>query len=123
LSSIKSKKLLVFGTSWYFLVLLGTSWCSSCKKDVSKLVTFYDAWKQKGVEVIYISIDTDKTDYKNFPFKTDTTLKGWQSKSVKNYHVFATPTYFLLDKNLKIVLRPKSIDQTNNWINLNLKKQ
>ena len=111
LSSINSTKLLVFGASW----------CPKCKEDLLKLNDYYDAWKQKGVDIIYISMDTNKTDFentcKNVPWKTDCKFTGWNRPAVKNYRVFATPTYFLLDKNLKIVLRPKSVQQTNSWIN------
>jgi len=111
LSSIASAKLLVFGASW----------CSKCKEDALKLKAYYNSWKQKGVSVVYVSIDTDKTDfentYSNVPWKTDCDFKGWDSQVVKNYHVFATPTYFMLDKDLKIILRPKSVEQANSWIN------
>tara|TARA_R110001606_G_scaffold399277_1_gene583353 strand:+ start:12043 stop:13386 length:1344 start_codon:yes stop_codon:yes gene_type:complete len=114
LSDIKLIKLLVFGASW----------CSKCKEDIIKLSNNYDAWKEKGVEVVYISIDTNKTDfentYKNVPWKTDCQFKAWDTKAVKEYHVFATPTYFLLDKDLKIILRPNSVEQTNSWINSNI---
>jgi thiol-disulfide isomerase/thioredoxin len=117
LSNIAATKLLVFGSSL----------CSNCKQDVLKLSKYHQSWKQKGVKVVYISIDTNKTDFENyykiFPWKTDTTYKGWESTSVKDYHVFATPTYFLLDEKLKILLRPKSIEQTDRWINLNKKNE
>ena len=114
LSDIKSIKLLVFGASW----------CPKCKEDIIKLYNNYSAWKQKRVEVVYLSIDTNKTDfeniYKNVPWKTDCQFKGWDTKAVKEYHVFATPTYFLLDKDLKIILRPNSVEQTNSWISSNI---
>uniref|UniRef100_UPI004047333F TlpA family protein disulfide reductase n=1 Tax=Mariniflexile sp. TaxID=1979402 RepID=UPI004047333F len=111
LSSIISTKLLVFGASW----------CPKCEEDLSKLSNYYTDWKQKGVDVIYISIDTNKADfentYKNVPWKTDCDFMGWNTQAVKDYHVFATPAYFLLDKDLKIMLRPNSVEQTNNWLN------
>lgn len=111
LSSIASTKLLVFGASW----------CPKCKEDTLKLKTYYTFWKQKGIDIVYVSIDTDKIEfekaYNKFPWKTDCDFKGSDGEGAKNYHVFATPTYFLLDKDLKIVLRPKSIEQINSWIN------
>lgn len=36
--------------------------------------------------------------YQKFPWKTNTAFKGFHSKSVNDYHVFATPTYVLLYK-------------------------
>lgn len=111
LSEINTNKLLFFGASW----------CSKCKEEALKLNTYYNTWKEKRVEVIYISIDTDKaafeSAYKNAPWKTDCNFMGWNTQAIKDYHVFATPTYFLLDKDLKILLRPNSIEQTNSWLN------
>lgn len=117
LSDITIKKLLVFGASM----------CSKCKAEALKLNTYYHAWKEKGLEVVYVSIDTYKTDfesaYKNVPWKMYCNFKGWDTQAVKAYHVFATPTYFLLDSDLKIILRPNSIEQVNSWVNskLNIK--
>ncbi|MEP5338753.1 MAG: thioredoxin-like domain-containing protein [Algibacter sp.] len=110
LSDIAFTKLLVFGGSW----------CPKCKEDLFKLKEYYNAWKGKGVDIVYISIDTDKTDFKNtynnVPWKTDCKFMGWDTPAVKDYHVFATPTYFLLDEDLKIMLRPKSVEQVNSWV-------
>jgi thiol-disulfide isomerase/thioredoxin len=111
LSDIQSNKLLIFGASW----------CSKCKEESVKLNDYYSSWKEKGFEVIYVSIDTDKVAfenaYKNKPWKTDCNFMGWDNQAIKDYHIFATPTYFLLDKDLKIILRPNSIEQTNSWLN------
>ena len=105
-------------------MVFGASWCPKCEEEAIKLNEYYNAWKEKDVEVIYMSIDTDKADfesaYKNMPWKTDCSFMGWESQAVKDYHVFATPTYFLLDKDLKIVLRPNSIEQTHSWLNLKI---
>ncbi len=69
-----------------------------------------------------MSIDTNKSDfdkaYKNVPWKMVCDFKSWDSQAAKDYHVFATPTYFLLDNDLKIMLRPNSVKQTNSWLNL-----
>ncbi|MGC1204005.1 MAG: thioredoxin-like domain-containing protein [Flavobacteriaceae bacterium] len=115
LSSITATKLLIFGASW----------CPKCKEETLKLNTYYHAWKEKGIEVVYISIDTEKAHfdnaYKNTPWKTDCTFKGWNTQAVKDYHVFATPTYFVLDSDLKIVLRPNSIEQVHSWVNSKFK--
>lgn len=111
LSESKSTKLLVFGASW----------CPKCMDELLKLKAYYNTWIQRGIDVVYVSIDTDKIEYesayKDIPRKMHCDFKEWETKTIKDYHVFATPTYFLLDKDLKIVLRPKSIEQTNSWLN------
>ncbi|MBL4605464.1 MAG: thioredoxin family protein [Flavobacteriaceae bacterium] len=110
LGTLKTNKLLVFGASE----------CPGCKSDVLKLLGYYDGWKAKGIEIVYVSIDTNKTTYeaayKNAPWQMYCDFKGWKTKAAKEYHLFATPTYFLLDANNTIVLRPRSVDHANAWI-------
>ncbi|QTD36767.1 thioredoxin family protein [Polaribacter batillariae] len=115
LSDIKKPVLLVFGASW----------CSHCKKEALELLKYYDTWKtQKKLEVVYISLDTDqtafKTAYQNVPWQTYCDYKGWETQAAKKYYVNATPTYFLLDKDMKILVHPRSLAQVDAWINYKL---
>jgi thiol-disulfide isomerase/thioredoxin len=114
LSDIKTTKLVVFGASW----------CPTCKTDGIELLKQYDAWKTKGIELIYISIDTDKaafeTAYKNAPWQTYCDFDGWGTKPAKDYYVSGTPTYFLLDAYNKILVRPNSVAHANAWIDRQL---
>ena len=115
LSAIKKPVLLVFGASW----------CPHCKDEALELLKYYDAWKtSKQVEVVYISIDTDevayKTAYQNAPWQQFCDYKGWETQAAKDYFVNATPTYILLDKDLKILEHPISIGQVDAWVNYRL---
>ena len=115
LSDIKKPVLLVFGASW----------CPLCKTEALELLKYYDAWKsKKDVEVVYISIDTDKeaykTAYQNTPWQSYCDYKGWDTKAAKDYFVYATPTYILLDKDMKILVHPSSIGQVDAWVNYKL---
>jgi thiol-disulfide isomerase/thioredoxin len=105
----------------YKLVVFGASWCENCQKDYPSLVGRYKRLKEEyNIECVYISIDTEKTTYEDFyseaPFITYCDLKGWQSQAVKDYYVFATPTYFLLDTNLKILAKIKSPEELDNHV-------
>ena len=55
--------------------------------------------------MVYISIDTDKTAFDNYykvaPFITYCDAKGWETQAAKDYYVFGTPSYFLLDSLLE----------------------
>jgi len=115
LSDIKKPVLLVFGVSD----------CGPCKKEAIELLKYYDAWKtKKDVEVVYISIDTDKeaykTAYQNAPWQSYCDYKGWDTQAAKDYFVYATPTYILLDKYMKILVHPSSIGQVDAWVNYKL---
>jgi thiol-disulfide isomerase/thioredoxin len=105
----------------YKLVVFGASWCPSCQTDFPKWKENYAALKEKyDLEIVYISIDTDKSAfdeyYKEAPFITFCDYKGWETQAAKAYYVFATPTYFLLDKNLKIVAKLNSPNHLQAWL-------
>ena len=90
------------------------------------LVGTYKRLKEKyDLEVVYVSIDTDKNAfeeyYKEAPFITYCDTKGWETKAVKDYHIFATPSYILLDNNLKIlakIIAPEQLEEVLTNINL-----
>ena len=101
-------------------MVFGASECPACKDAALELLTHYSAWKTKKVEIIYISIDTDKaafeTAFKNAPWQTFCDFKGWDTAAAKAYCISGTPTYFLLDENNKILVHPNSVGHANAWI-------
>jgi len=105
--------------SSYKVVIFGASWCPKCAEELTQLLPLYEKWKSKGVEVVFISLDTDKAVFKNFtsifPFISMCDYKKWGTQVVKDYYVFATPTLFILDKDQKIILRPNSVKQIDAW--------
>lgn len=112
--------------SAYKVVIFGASWCPKCAEELSQLLPLYEKWKLKGVEVVFISLDTDKTIFKSFssrfPFVSMCDYKKWNTEAVNDYYVFATPTLFMMDKDLKIILRPNSVKQIDAWVDFYLKE-
>jgi thiol-disulfide isomerase/thioredoxin len=110
--------------SAYKVVIFGASWCPTCAEEISQLLPLYQKWKSKGVEVVFVSLDTDKALFNSFssifPFISMCDYKKWGSKIVKDYYVFASPTMFLLDKNQKIVLRPNSVKHIDAWVDYSI---
>ena len=106
--------------SSYTVVVFGASWCPKCTEELPKIVNLYQKWKAQGVEVVFISLDEDKSAYKdfvkNFPFISTCDYQKWDSKIVKDYYVFGTPTMYLLDKKREILLRPNSVNQMDAWV-------
>jgi thiol-disulfide isomerase/thioredoxin len=111
LSDLKSK---------YTVVVFGASWCPKCKEELPEIALEYSKWKTNGVEVVFISLDEEKEMYnafvKDFPFISTCDFKKWQGQIVNDYHVFGTPTMFLLDEKRKILLRPNSVKQMDAWV-------
>jgi alkyl hydroperoxide reductase subunit AhpC len=91
-----------------------------CPQEFSAIKSVYDKWRKHGVEVVYVSLDENRTDFERststYPFISFSDFKGWQTRAAKDYHVFATPTLFLLDHKLEILLRPHSVRQVDAWV-------
>ena len=106
--------------SKYTVVVFGASWCPKCKEELPEIARQYGKWKTNGVEVVFVSLDEDKATYNvfinDFPFITTCDFKKWEGQIVKDYHVFSTPTMFLLDQKRKILLRPNSVKQMDAWV-------
>ena len=106
--------------SSYTVVVFGASWCPKCTEELPKIVNLYQKWKAQGVDVVFVSLDEDKIAYKdfvkNFPFISTCDYQKWNSKIVKDYYVFGTPTMYLLDNNREILLRPNSVNQMDAWV-------
>ena len=105
----------------YKLIVFGASWCPNCQEEYPKLKESYAAYHLiKDFEVLYISIDTDALEYRNFykdaPFVTFCDTKGWETAAAKDYYVAATPTLYVLDRDNKIVLKPHSIADFESWV-------
>jgi thiol-disulfide isomerase/thioredoxin len=104
----------------YKVVVFGAGWCPKCVEELSQIPQLYGKWKSKGVEVVFVSLDTDKDIYerfvKVFPFISMCDYKKWETQAALDYYVFATPTFFLLDSDQKIILRPNSVGQIDAWV-------
>jgi thiol-disulfide isomerase/thioredoxin len=109
----------------YTVVLFGASWCPNCVEEINQLLPLYEKWKTKGLEIVFVSLDTDKESYKKYteklPFLSFCDYKKWDTKPAQDFAVFASPTFFLLDNNRKIILRPNSVKHLDTWIEFNIK--
>jgi len=104
----------------YTLVVFGASWCPKCMEELPKIIQNYVKWRNLGVEVVYISLDTEQPAFEQsigvYPFLTYCDYKKWESPVVQDYYVFATPTMYLLDEKREILLRPNSVKQMDAWV-------
>lgn len=111
LSDIKSK---------YKLLVFGASWCPACPTELAQIAYLYKKWKSHGVDVVFVSLDEDKEAFhefaSKFPFTSVCDYKKWESPVAKDYHIFATPTMYLLDENNEIILRPNSARHADSWV-------
>lgn len=119
ISKEKTKKLSDL-QSPYTLMVFGASNCPRCQEEIPEISKLYAKWKQKGVEVVFISLDDVPQDFtkftSNLPFISSCDFKKWSSPIVESYYVFGTPTMFLLDNKREILLRPNSVKQMDAWV-------
>jgi thiol-disulfide isomerase/thioredoxin len=108
------------------VVVFGAGWCPKCMEDLPQIQQLYGKWKSKGVEVVFVSLDTDVVSFRNFaktfPFISFCDSKKWETQAALDYYVFATPTLFLLDSAQKIILRPNSVAQIDAWVDFYIGK-
>jgi thiol-disulfide isomerase/thioredoxin len=104
----------------YTVVVFGASWCPQCPQELSMISQQYKKWKAQSVEVVFVSLDEDEKVFKSFagvfPFISICDYQKWESPVAENYHVFATPTIYLLNGNREILLRPNSVNQLDSWV-------
>ncbi len=114
-----SAKMLSDLYSDYFLVVFAAGWCKHCTEEIPKIAAMYPALQAKNIEVIMVSLDDNPSLFASFaaalPFISTTDYKKWNGQMVSDYHVFSTPSYFLLNNQRKIVLKPNSVEQIKAW--------
>lgn len=104
----------------YKLVIFGASWCEQCRFEMTQLLPRCNEWKAKGVEVVFISLDTDKQEFvkftAHFPFLSSCDYKKWDTQVAKEYYISSSPTFFLLDRNNTILARPVSVEHIQTFL-------
>ncbi|PQA91690.1 thioredoxin [Chryseobacterium shigense] len=104
------------------VIIFWSSTCSHCESELPKLLEKYNDLKSKNVQIIGLSLDTDKASYTQkiaaFPWINDSELRGWNSSYVDTYNVHATPTYFILDANNKIINKPDHVGDVLEYFKL-----
>lgn len=104
-----------------------SSWCEHCKGEAPDVIACYNLWHAKGFEIIGVSIDRNKMVWENtvkdrgFTFPNVCGMAEYQSPVAKDFRMTRTPTFFLLDSNKQIVLKPKGIREVQAYLASHLK--
>lgn len=88
--------------------LVGVRHCCSA---IPGLIKIYEQYKDKGFEIVAVSLDQDAKAWKeairkmNMSWPQLTDLKAWKSEGVKSYAVGTIPYTILIDAGGKIIAR------------------
>lgn len=112
LSSIKKKLTIV--DFW-------ASWCKPCRAENPNLIDLYSKWKDKGLEIVSVSIDkvVDKEKWLAAIIEDKITwIQVWDEKgtSNKDYGITAIPRTFLVDETGKIVAKDVRGEELNKFV-------
>ena len=99
------------GKGKYVLLDFWAAWCGPCRNANPKVVELYKRYKDKGFEIIGISLDRGKKEWVNaiksdnltWPQMSD--LGYWQSAAAQLYSVSSIPHTVLLDGEGKIIAK------------------
>lgn len=91
----------------YLLVDFWASWCGPCRKSIPEIKELYSAYKEKGFEVLSVSVDTDNAawrkamDEEQMPWAQ--VLSPDKNKTLADFMISGIPTLYLIDREGKIV--------------------
>jgi peroxiredoxin len=92
------------------LLIFYESGCNNCENELNQLIGNYPELKAKGIRVISIAADIDKTIYETnaarFPWSDKyCDFNGLTGDNFRAYYAIGTPTIFAINKNGKITGR------------------
>ncbi|WP_158798062.1 TlpA disulfide reductase family protein [Pedobacter sp. L105] len=93
----------------YVLLEFWASWCHPCRAESPNLLKQYQLYKNKGFEILSVSVDSDKSRWLEAIAKDGLTwiqvsdLKGWDNEARKLYGLNGVPGNFLISPEGKIV--------------------
>lgn len=102
----------VVGKNELLIVDFWASWCPDCRKENPYVVSLYNEFHDKGLDILSVSLDTDR-DRWLAGIEADgliwenhvSDLKGWSNVASDMYAVVAIPDNVIIDKNGIIVAR------------------
>ena len=96
----------LIGNSKVVIIDFWASWCPDCRKANPELVEIYNKFKDKGLNIVSVSLDTDEAAWKkaiaddnlSWPYHVSD-LKGWNNDVAQMYMIAFIPQNLIIDKN------------------------
>ena len=102
----------IVGDNELLMIDFWAAWCPDCRAENPNIVAVYNDFKDKGLDIISVSLDTDKNAWTK-AISADglswenhvSELKGWDCGAATEYGVAWIPQNFLIDNNGIIVAK------------------
>ncbi len=93
------------------LIDFWATWCGPCKEEMPNVRRVYEAYHDKGFEVVAVSLDSEKDKQKlldycrenNLPWPQFFDGKFWKNEIAVKFGIRSIPAMFLLDQDGKLV--------------------
>ena len=94
------------------------STCGHCRKETPRLKKFYEEYKDKGVEVVTITLENEFSDWEKYIAEHELTwINGYESDFERPnflwyYYIPTTPKKLVLDKDKNIIAKNLDVETT-----------
>ena len=113
----------IIGTSKVIILDFWASWCPDCRKENPNLVALYEQYKEKGLDIVSVSLDTDEAAWKK-AIDDDklswshhvSDLKGWKNEVAQMYTVAFIPQTLIIDEDGNFLGRNLSFEELTNLV-------
>lgn len=109
-----TKNLLDLDEAERYIVFFWSSTCSHCLEEIPQLKSYVAESEKGALKVVAIGLEDELYRWKNmtYDFPDFYHVYGdgkWDNEIGNSYNVTATPSYFVLDANKKIIEKPEDI--------------
>ncbi|MFD2822354.1 TlpA family protein disulfide reductase [Lacinutrix iliipiscaria] len=110
-NNVKVINLYDYNEAVQYLIVFWSSTCSHCLEELPKLHEYTSTLEDRKLKVVAVALEDDIYRWKDktydFPNFIHVFGEGkWDNEIGNAYGVTATPTYFILDKNKRIIAKP-----------------
>lgn len=102
------------------------SWCGPCRLNNPHLKKLYEEYHDRGLEIVGVSLDTDKEAWlmaiekDGLTWVNVSSLKGWDCETIRLYSISGVPSLFILDEYNNIIATGLRGEQLKAFLEENL---
>ena len=106
----KTVKLSTLNTAEKYVLVFWSTGCSHCLREIPQLHSYMKG--KTDVKVVAFALENDTFVWETYSkanlqgWHNVLGLQKWENKIARTYNINATPTYFILDSNKKIIAKP-----------------